>query len=148
MGFAQKLGQFAGGFSEGLLPGIQVGTDIAESKSRRAAAATREKRHAEGAERAMLWKMFELDPAGAIAKAESLGYPELSTSFRRKTKGTIGAKYATAGAGMSEVPKISPLTDYTPKGMRDRANLLQGNVDTRTAAAGNVDITLAGVPEG
>jgi hypothetical protein len=148
MGFAQKLGQFAGGFSEGLLPGIQVGTDIAESKSRRAAASTRENRLAEGAERAMLWKMFELDPAGAMAKAESLGYSELATSFRRKTKGTIGAKYATAGAGMSEVPKISPLTDYTPKGMRDRANLLQGNVDTRTAAAGNVDITLAGVPEG
>ena len=69
MGFAQKLGQFAGGFSEGLLPGIQVGTDIAEAKGRRAAAATREKRLATGAEKAMLYKRVEYDPAGAMAQA-------------------------------------------------------------------------------
>ena len=147
MGFAQKLGQFAGGFSEGLLPGIQVGTDIAESKSRRAAAATRENRLAKGAEKAMLWKMFELDPAGAMAKAESLGYSELATSFRRKTKGTIGAKYAAVGAGMSNVAAVNPITDFTLAGLQAQAGALGSNLDTRRAASGAVDTTRASVPE-
>lgn len=148
MGFAQKLGQFAGGFSEGLLPGIQVGTDIAESKSRRAAASTRESRLASGAEKAMLYKMFEYDPSGATAKAESLGFPELATSFRRNTKGVIGKSFASAGAGMSDVPTVGPITDFTPDGLRAQAEAYRSNLDTRTAAAGNVDVTLAGVPEG
>ena len=148
MGFAQKLGQFAGGVTEGLLPGIQVGTDIAESKSRRAAAATRENRLASGAEKAMLYKMFEYDPSGAMAKAESLGFSELATSFRRKTQGTIGKKFASAGAGMSNVPTTPPITNFTPEGLQSQVDALRSNVDTRTAAAGNVDVTLAGVPEG
>ena len=148
MGFAQKLGQFAGGFSEGLLPGIQVGTDIAESKSRRAAASNRESRLASGAEKAMLYKMFEYDPSGAMAKAESLGFSELATSFRRKTQGTIGKKFASAGAGMSNVPTTPPITNFTPEGLQSQVDALRSNVDTRTAAAGNVDVTLAGVPEG
>tara|TARA_R110002167_G_scaffold169321_2_gene367257 strand:- start:1837 stop:3468 length:1632 start_codon:yes stop_codon:yes gene_type:complete len=148
MGFAQKLGQFAGGVTEGLLPGIQVGTDIAESKSRRAAASNRESRLASGAEKAMLYKMFEYDPSGAMAKAESLGFSELATSFRRKTQGTIGKSFASAGAGMSNVTDPSQQTDWTVDGMRKRADMLRGNVATRTAAAGNVDVTLAGVPEG
>ena len=146
MGFAQKLGQFAGGFSEGLLPGIQVGTDIAEAKGRRATAATREKRHAEGAEKAMLWKMVEYDPAGAWNLAESLGYPELATSFRRKTKGDIGTKFASAGAEMSNVPELPPMTNYTPEAMRDRTKLLHSNLNKRRVAGGGADVAIGSVP--
>ena len=148
MGFAQKLGEFAGGFSEGLLPGIQVGTDIAESKSRRAAANTREQRLESGAQKAMLYKMFEYDPAGAMAKAESLGLSDLATSFRRKTKGDIGKSFASAGAKMSDVPATPRITSLTTEGLQRQVDALKSTVDTRTAAAGNVDVTLAGVPEG
>ena len=135
MGFAQKLGEFAGGFSEGLLPGIQVGTDIAESKSRRAAANTREQRLESGAQKAMLYKMFEYDPAGAMAKAESLGLSDLATSFRRKTKGDIGKSFAAAGARMSDVPTTPPITNFTPDGLRAQAEAYRSNLDIRTAAA-------------
>jgi|TARA_R110001592_G_scaffold269115_1_gene535464 hypothetical protein len=148
MGFAQKLGEFTEGVARGLGPGLEIGSRMAESKGRRAAAATRENRLASGAEKAMLWKMFDLDPSGAMAKAESLGYSELATSFRRKTQGTIGKSFASAGAGMSNVTDPSQQTDWTVDGMRKRADMLRGNVATRTAAAGNVDVTLAGVPEG
>ena len=147
MGFAQKLGEFAGGFSEGLLPGVQVGTDIAESKSRRAAANTREQRLESGAQKAMLWKMFEYDPAGAMAKAESLGYSELATSFRRNTKGAIGAKYAAVGAGMNKVPTVGQITDFSLPGLRAQAEAYRSNLDTRRAASGAVDTTRASVPE-
>ena len=119
---------------------------MAESKSRRAAASTRENRLARGAEKAMLWKMFELDPAGAMAKAESLGYSELATSFRRKTKGDIGTKFRAAETAMGNVPDLPPMTNYTPEAMRDRTKLLHSNLDKRRVAGGGADVAIGSVP--
>lgn len=147
MGFAQKLGQFAGGVTEGLLPGIQVGTDIAESKSRRAAASTREQRLESGAQKAMLYKMFEYDPAGAMAQAESLGYSELATSFRRKTKGTVGKSFATALAG-TEGALTPDNTDWTIAGMQKHTKALNEAKGKTQAAIGGLDIASAQVPPG
>ena len=38
MGFAQKLGEFTEGVARGLGPGLEIGSRMAESKGRRAAA--------------------------------------------------------------------------------------------------------------
>ena len=148
MGFAQKLGEFTEGFARGLGPGLEIGSRMSEAKSRRAAASTRENRLAKGAEKAMLWKMFELDPAGAMAKAESLGYSELATSFRRSTKGTVGKSFATALAGTEGALTVPDNTDWTVAGMQKHTKALNEAKGKTQAAIGGLDIASAQVPPG
>ena len=142
MGFAQKLGEFAGGVSEGLLPGIQLGTGIAESKGRRAVAAKREQRLATAADRSMLWSLYEDDPSGATRKAEELGLTDISASMRAKSGKAIQTSFASAGEGIDAVGSDPPITDFSLSGLQAQAAGMRSNLDAGRIAGGAVDVAV------
>ena len=147
MGFAQKLGEFTEGFAGGLLPGLQAGSRIAGQRQTRALAQKRENRLATAAERSVIMSMAEIDPMGAIAKAEAGGFTDLATALRRKTSGNVktGALTALQGAPTADMP---PITDYSSKGLREALEKTQNLQTTTRQSIAGIDTALGSVPTG
>lgn len=147
MGFAQKLGEFAEGFTEGLLPGVKTGAALADAKQRRTAAATREKRMAGQAERAMIWNMAKIDPFGAAARAEALGDVALASSLR--SFATKGVQTDFAGSLQAANVGAPPTIDFSSaEGIIDGIAATRSYQDKVRAGAGGITTSLASMPTG
>ena len=147
MGFAQKLGEFAEGFTEGLLPGVKTGAALADAKQRRTAAATREKRMAGQAERSMIWNMAKIDPFGAAARAEALGDVALASSLR--SFATQGVQTDFAGSLQAANVGPPPTIDFSSaEGIRGGIAATRSYQDKVRTGAGGITTSLASMPTG